>query len=86
MKKVIISLFIFILLSACSSIPNPIKELRKDDILKYGISYETERLLELGIEAIIIDKEGIIHFYVQNITPHTKLEIEKGLIDILINR
>ncbi|MEM5018420.1 hypothetical protein WKH31_19150 [Metabacillus indicus] len=82
MKKIIISMFIVIILNGCSQFPNPIKELRKDDILKYGISYETEKLLQLGVEGILIDKEGTIHIYVLKITPNTKSEIENGLIEI----
>lgn len=77
--RMIISLFLLVFLNACSQVPNPLTELKKEDIKKYGISYEAERLLQLGIEGISIDKDGTIHFYVQKITPKTKNEIEKGL-------
>ncbi|WP_338472607.1 hypothetical protein R4Z10_07665 [Niallia sp. XMNu-256] len=61
-KRIFIILITTTLLSACSEVPNSIKDLRKDDILRYGISYEADRLLKLGIEAITIDNDGTITF------------------------
>jgi hypothetical protein len=46
----IICLFLIVLLNACSSLPDPITGLKKEDIKKYGISYEAEKILQLGIE------------------------------------
>jgi hypothetical protein len=84
--RMIICFFLIVLLNACSQLPNPITELKKEDIKKYGISYEAEKILQLGIEGISVDNDGTIHFYVQKITPKTKKEIEKELIKIFVQK
>ncbi|MFE8699945.1 hypothetical protein ACFYKX_04830 [Cytobacillus sp. FJAT-54145] len=82
MYKMMISLLLLIQLSACSQLPNPIMELRKEDIAKYGVSYEVDKLFKLGIEGISYDEDGHVIFYVQRNTPETRARIEKGLIKI----
>lgn len=82
MKRYIVHLAVLVFLTSCSEIPNPISELRKEDIIKYGISSESDKLMELGIQAISVDKDGKIHFWVRDVNPKTKKDIEKGLVKI----
>ncbi|WP_226578239.1 hypothetical protein [Halobacillus litoralis] len=80
MKMALKLLLICCLLSACSN--DFLKELREEDIKKYGISIEIEKLLKVGITGVSVDKEGNIHFYVSEIKPDTKKIIDDELINI----
>jgi hypothetical protein len=75
----IICLFLIVLLNACSSLPDPITGLKKEDIKKYGISYEAEKILQLGIE--VITAIGIYHL--RHLLYHTRTKNLPGCANSL---
>jgi hypothetical protein len=77
--KLIVFLF-FIVLVACNH--SPLDQIREHDIKNGGLYYEQEKLDRLGIRGIIKDKDGNIHFYVEEIKPDTRKKIEQKLLEI----
>lgn len=77
MRKILLSCFCIFILSGCT-----INYIKEQDIKKYGLQYEMDKLQRLGINAVTHDKDGTVHLYVNEITPKTRNMIDKELIKI----
>jgi len=81
MKKLLILFTLTqILLVGCQE--TLIKKIKEDDIKKYGISYEAERIARECKLTGISYKDGKFYFYVDEIKPGTRKKIEQKLIEI----
>lgn len=80
MKDKLIVFLFFIVLAACNH--SPLDEIREHDIKNGGLYYEQEKLDSLDIKGITKDKDGNIHFYVEEINPDTNKKIEQKLFEI----
>ncbi|MEH6939208.1 hypothetical protein V7056_15395 [Bacillus sp. JJ664] len=77
MNKIFSTILFICILNGCS-----FNHIREQDIKKYGIHYEYDKLHKIGINAITYDEDGTIHFYVDKVTAQTKDQIDKELIKI----
>lgn len=69
-----------ILLVSCEE--SLLKSIKEDDIKNGGLSYEFEKLSELGNEAISRNKNGKVIFFVAEPNEDTRKKIDQGLIEI----
>lgn len=71
-------ILLLMFLTGCSQL----EKIQIDDIKHGGLYFERDKLMNYGITGFSIDEKDKIHFYVQEIKPDTRQNIENALIEI----